>query len=104
MAASGLYGALEDCFGRHAEQPVLEIESRQRATYRELDAEVARCANALRDFGLRRGDRVVSQVEKSPQALVLYLACLRSGCASRRSMPAAGVRWRRRSGSLQASS
>jgi malonyl-CoA/methylmalonyl-CoA synthetase len=80
MAASGLYGALEDSFETHAEQVALEIESRQRATYRELQAEVARCANALRDFGLRRGDRVVSQIEKSPQALVLYLACLCSGC------------------------
>ena len=58
MAAGGLYGALEDCFGRHAELPVLEVETRQRATYQELDAEVARCANALRDFGLQRGDRV----------------------------------------------
>ena len=79
MGNSGLYGALEACFARHAARPALEVESGRSATYQELDAEVARCASALRGFGLRRGDRVVVQVEKSPQALVLYLACLRAG-------------------------
>src|SRR5262249_15508733 len=79
MADAGLYAALEDCFARHAARPALEVESGQSATYRELDAEVARCASALREVGLRRGDRLVVQVEKSPQALLLYLACLRAG-------------------------
>jgi len=79
MADSGLYGALEHSFARHDARRALEVESGQSATYRELDTEVARCASALREFGLRRGERVVAQVAKSPQALVLYLACLRAG-------------------------
>ena len=79
MADTGLYEALEDSFARHAGRPALEVESGRSATYRELNAEVARCASALRHFGLRRGDRVVVQIEKSPQVLVLYLACLRAG-------------------------
>ena len=38
-----------------------------------------RTANALAALGVRPGDRVAMQAEKSPMALALYLACLRSG-------------------------
>ena len=38
-----------------------------------------RMANVLVESGVRPGDRVAMQVVKSPQALALYLACLRSG-------------------------
>ena len=38
-----------------------------------------RLANVLRDKGIQPGDRVAVQVEKSPEALVFYLACLRAG-------------------------
>jgi len=41
----------------------------------------ARYAEVLRSVGLTKGDRVAVQVEKSPQALFLYLACLRAGAA-----------------------
>ena len=36
-------------------------------------------AGALRDQGVAVGDRVVVQVDKSPDAVALYLACLRVG-------------------------
>jgi malonyl-CoA/methylmalonyl-CoA synthetase len=36
-------------------------------------------ANALRSLGVEPGDRVAAQVEKSPEAILLYLACLRAG-------------------------
>src|SRR5690606_13362730 len=45
----------------------------------DVDALSARKAAALRACGARRGDRVSVQVEKSPQNLCLYLACLRGG-------------------------
>ncbi len=38
-----------------------------------------RIAWRLSGAGLQRGDRVAAQVEKSPEALALYLACLRAG-------------------------
>ncbi len=48
-------------------------------TYGEaLDAS-ARFANVLKDQGVSPGDRVVVQVEKSIEAVMLYLACLRAG-------------------------
>jgi len=37
--------------------------------------------SALRHLGVAKGDRVAAQVVKSPEVLVLYLACLRLGAA-----------------------
>ncbi|WP_077529345.1 malonate--CoA ligase [Vreelandella utahensis] len=38
-----------------------------------------RIASALLELGVQRGDRVAVQVDKSPQVLMLYLACLQVG-------------------------
>lgn len=48
-------------------------------TYGDVLRLSARQAHALRAAGVRPGDRVAAQVEKSPQALVFYLACVRAG-------------------------
>ena len=40
---------------------------------------VDRIAAALAQRAVQPGDRVVAQVEKSPEAIALYLACLRLG-------------------------
>ncbi len=47
--------------------------------YGQLYAETARAANALTALGVRAGDRVAVQLEKSPQAIVIYLATIRAG-------------------------
>jgi malonyl-CoA/methylmalonyl-CoA synthetase len=39
----------------------------------------ARLASRLVELGVKPGDRVAVQVEKSPEALMLYLACVRAG-------------------------
>ena len=43
-----------------------------------LDAS-GRIANLLVETGVKPGDRVAAQVEKSPEAILLYLACIRAG-------------------------
>ncbi|HTV32073.1 MAG TPA: malonyl-CoA synthase [Methylocella sp.] len=48
-------------------------------TYADLDLYSARAAATLATLGVKAGDRVAVQVEKSPQALILYLATLRAG-------------------------
>ena len=48
-------------------------------SYRDLSAASARMAHFIRSLGLAPGSRVAARVEKSPEALMLYLACLRSG-------------------------
>jgi acetyl-CoA synthetase len=53
-------------------------ESR-RISYRELHAEVCRCANALASLGVRKGDRVAIYLPMIPEAAVAMLACTRVG-------------------------
>ena len=48
-------------------------------SYMEALDETSRIARCLTDLGLRPGDRVTVQVRKSPDAVWLYLACLRAG-------------------------
>ena len=48
-------------------------------SYGDLEAVSARFAHTLAAQGVKTGDRVAVQVEKSPEALFLYLACLRLG-------------------------
>ena len=48
-------------------------------SYGELIARSARIANVLVDHGVKPGDRVAAQTEKSVTGLVLYLATVRAG-------------------------
>ncbi len=48
-------------------------------TYRELHAEVCRCANALQSLGVVKGDRVAIYMPMIPEAAVAMLACARIG-------------------------
>jgi malonyl-CoA/methylmalonyl-CoA synthetase len=57
----------------------LQTDSGQSYTYKDIDQESARLANFLIGLGIATGDRVSVQVDKSPAALALYLACLRGG-------------------------
>jgi malonyl-CoA/methylmalonyl-CoA synthetase len=60
------------------ERPFLETAER-RYSYRDLDRLSAALGQRLQALGVGKGDRVAVQVEKSPQAVFLYLACLRIG-------------------------
>jgi acetyl-CoA synthetase len=48
-------------------------------TYRELHAEVSRCANALISLGVSKGDRVAIYLPLIPEAAITMLACARIG-------------------------
>jgi malonyl-CoA/methylmalonyl-CoA synthetase len=49
------------------------------ATYGDLLAATGQVAHTLLALGLEKGDRLLLQVEKCPEVLTLYLACLRAG-------------------------
>jgi propionyl-CoA synthetase len=51
----------------------------RRISYRELQAEVAVLAGALRGLGVGRGDRVVIYMPMVPEAVMAMLACARLG-------------------------
>ncbi|MCA8961711.1 MAG: acetate--CoA ligase [Planctomycetes bacterium] len=50
-------------------------------TYRELHAEVCRCANALTDLGIQQGDTVAIYLGMVPELPISMLACARIGAA-----------------------
>jgi malonyl-CoA/methylmalonyl-CoA synthetase len=58
---------------------LLDTPGRPPMTYGDADRQSARFANALSAAGIGPGDRVAMQVDKSPEAIVLYLAIVRSG-------------------------
>jgi malonyl-CoA/methylmalonyl-CoA synthetase len=62
-----------------ADKIFLEAPNGRNYTYREFFALAGRFAHALRSRGVKPGDRVAVQIEKSPEALALYIACVRTG-------------------------
>lgn len=73
-----LYDAL---FGRHAGQatPFLILPDGSTVTHSTFLGISARFAQALTGLGLGAGDRLAVQIEKSPEALAVYAACVQSG-------------------------
>ena len=78
---ANLYAHIERATPADPDTPVLATDAGIEYTWRQLHEATARCASLLSALGLSRGDRVAVQVEKTPQALFLYLACLRAGLA-----------------------
>lgn len=66
---------------RHPDRPFLSVPDGRRLSYGAMNRLVDRVAAALVHRAVTPGDRVVAQVEKSPEAVALYLACLRIGAA-----------------------
>jgi acetyl-CoA synthetase len=48
-------------------------------TYQQLLSAVSRCANVLKSFGLKQGDRVAIYMGMSPELAIAMLACARIG-------------------------
>src|SRR5689334_22248506 len=79
MKNENLYLTLKAGFPADADALALETADAVRYSFGDLDHASARFAGVITSLGLRPGDRVVVHVEKSPEALFLYLACLRAG-------------------------
>lgn len=81
--SQSFYTLIETCFPDDLSRVVIEVPARGKRkavwTYDTLARDVMRYASLLAALGLKQGDRVAAQVEKSPEALILYLACLRGG-------------------------
>ncbi|MEM7338246.1 MAG: AMP-binding protein [Actinomycetota bacterium] len=76
-----LYALLSSRFDQHRDRPFLisPTDGGPTLTYTDVDHRSAAIATALRQAGAQPGDRLVAQVDKSHDAVALYLACLRSG-------------------------
>ena len=76
---TNIYNVFTDHYPADLSSTFIETEDGQTWSYADLDNESARLARYLTESGVKKGERVAVQVEKTPQALFLYMACLRAG-------------------------
>jgi acetyl-CoA synthetase len=84
----GRLNASANCLDRHLQGPTRnkaaiiwegEPGDRRVLTYWDLAREVRRAANALKQLGVRKGDRVAIYLPMIPEAVIAMLACARIG-------------------------
>ena len=74
-----LYDCFYGCFAPRLAEPFIVRPNGDTITYADLHARSGRIANLFVSLGIKRGDRVAMQVDKSAEALLVYLATLRIG-------------------------
>ena len=77
-----VYALFETRFRADFNAACLRLPDRDDWLYADLEARASRAAGALTDLGVKPGDRVVTQTEKTPEALALYLGCLKLGAVN----------------------
>ena len=79
MSNQNLFVALRDAFPTDLERTAVETDDGLTYSWRDLDRATAMVANLLDSLELPAASRIAVQVEKSVEAMVLYLATLRAG-------------------------
>ncbi len=76
---ANLYALFESAFPQDRSACCIETHNGLFYSWNDLDRATAKIANLLRGLKLPQGARIAVQVEKSPEALMLYLATIRAG-------------------------
>ncbi|MDB5869517.1 MAG: AMP-dependent synthetase and ligase [Polaromonas sp.] len=79
MTTQNLFAALRAAFPADLAQVAVETDNGLLYSWHDLERGTAMMANLLQSLHLPEGARIAVQVEKSVEAMVLYLACLRAG-------------------------
>jgi len=79
VSNENLFAALRAAFPEDLDSIAVETDAGLVYSWRDLDRATAMIANLLRALNLPEGSRVAVQVEKSVEAMMLYLATLRAG-------------------------
>ncbi len=79
MTSQNLYAALRAGFPADMNLPAVQTETGLTYSWSDLDRGSAMMANLLTSLDLPDGARIAVQVEKSVEAMMLYLATLRAG-------------------------
>ncbi|MGB8339403.1 MAG: malonyl-CoA synthase [Burkholderiales bacterium] len=74
-----IYALFAERFMRNPAQVGIETETGKTYSYADVERETAKLANLFTSIGAQKGDRVAAQVEKSAEALFVYLAVVRAG-------------------------
>ncbi|MFM2300569.1 MAG: acetate--CoA ligase, partial [Pseudomonadota bacterium] len=86
--ADGTLNVSANCLDRHLAEHGERVaiiwegddsQHQRRLTYRQLHAEVCRMANALKELGAKKGDRITIYMPMIPEAAAAMLACTRIG-------------------------
>ncbi|KKK63587.1 hypothetical protein LCGC14_2992790, partial [marine sediment metagenome] len=78
MNNSNIYELFRSRFPADTEAVFLEHE-RGSLLYGQIQNETGQLTALLKQLGVKKGDRIIVQVDKSAEAVLLYLACLRAG-------------------------
>ncbi len=65
--------------GIYSEKTLFSMMGNRSITYSQANTKVRKFASALIELGVQKGDRIAAQVDKSPEAILVYLACLQVG-------------------------
>jgi malonyl-CoA/methylmalonyl-CoA synthetase len=79
MSNHNLFSALRAAFPTDLTAVAVETDEGLSYSWQDLDRATAMMANLLQSLNLPEGSRVAVQVEKSVEAMILYLATLRAG-------------------------
>ncbi len=79
QANDNLFTALRAAFPSDLDAIAIETDNGLNYSWRDLERATAMMANLLKSLALPEGSRVAVQVEKSVEAVILYLATLRAG-------------------------
>ena len=79
MKNQNLFAALRAAFPADLDTVAIETDNGLNYSWRDLDRATAMLANLLESLQLPEGARIAVQVDKSVEALMLYLATLRAG-------------------------
>ena len=79
MSNANLYTLFEQRFPNDTEAVFLDSVDGRQLRYSEIPDRSGQILSLLQQHGVKKGDRVVVQVDKSIEAVLLYLACLRAG-------------------------
>ena len=79
MTQHNLFAALRAAFPKDLDTVAVETDNGLHYSWRDLDRASAMMANLLQSLDIPLGSRVAVQVEKSVEAMMLYLATLRAG-------------------------
>ena len=79
MKNHNLFAALRAAFPEDLDAVAVETDNGLNYSWRDLDRATAMLANLLKSLDLPAGARVAVQVDKSVEAMMLYLATLRAG-------------------------
>ncbi|WP_119165834.1 malonate--CoA ligase [Algihabitans albus] len=77
--SENLYDLLAENFPKDRTKPVMQLEDGRLLSYADLETQAGRYARLLSELGVKPGDRVAVQTDKSANAVFLYLGVMKMG-------------------------